>query len=59
MQESTKSSVLVVICPECKTNQAGNLNVVNTCINSKCNKEFTPTEEIPVIVWSEVETNKY
>lgn len=52
------SSIVVVICPHCKTNQEGIVNKPNSCINSKCAKEFTPSERVPVIVWSEVEEAK-
>ena len=50
MTEEAVNNITVVICPHCKTNQEGVVGQVNTCVNTKCNEKFTPSEEVPVIV---------
>ncbi len=50
MSEEVKSSVIVVLCPHCKTNQVGIVGEENKCINTKCEETFVPEDEVPVIV---------
>jgi uncharacterized protein YbaR (Trm112 family) len=55
MSEVLTSNIVVVLCPECKTNQPGVVGDENKCINIKCKKSFTPAERVPVMVWPDLE----
>ena len=51
--EELTTDRIIVLCPQCKTNQEGVVGSENSCINKKCGEKFTPDEAVPVIVHNE------